>query len=130
MEARGRWSRALVILGSIAFCIGTLDPMEGSLLILAGCGLVLIGTYLGGQARPMLLYWGWVTGLVAVGVGALWGLSALGGVGGTTGRSMWWLLACLPYPAGWLLALGGLVVRAGRALKITGRGVPPLAKGA
>jgi len=117
METGRRWSRALVILGSIAFCIGTLDPMEGSLLILAGCGLVLLGTYLGRQPRPMLVYWRWVTGLMAVGVGALWGLSALGGVGGPGGRSMWWLLVCLPYPVGWLMALGGLILRAVRSLR-------------
>jgi hypothetical protein len=117
MRAGGRWSRALVILGSIAFCIGTLDPMEGSLLILAGCGLVLFGTYLGRQPRPMLVYWSWVTGLVVVGVAALWVLSALGGVGGNGGRSMWWLLVCVPYPVGWLLAFAGLLVRAVRSLR-------------
>jgi hypothetical protein len=129
MEARERWSRALVILGSIAFCIGTLDPMEGSVLILAGAALLAFGTEWGRQGEGSTVFWSWTVGLLIAGVGALWGLSALGGVGGTTGRSMWWLLVCVPYPVGWLLAFGGLIVRAGRALKITGRGVPPLSEG-
>jgi hypothetical protein len=65
----------------------------------------------------MLVYWLWVTGLVLAGVAALWGLSALGGVGGDTGRSMWWLLLCAPYGLGWLLALGGIIDRTVRFFK-------------
>jgi hypothetical protein len=38
--------------------------------------------------------------LIAIGVAALFGLSALGGVGGHTGRSMWWLAICVSYPVG------------------------------
>ena len=35
MNARKLWSRILVIAGSIAMLVGVLDPMEGSLVILA-----------------------------------------------------------------------------------------------
>ena len=39
------------------------------------------------------------------GVAALWIMSAFGGIGGSTGRSMWWALVLLPYPIGWMLGL-------------------------
>ena len=97
--------------------VGTLDPMEGSLLILPGSGLVALGTFLGGSDRWTVLYWVWAFILIAGGVGALFGLSALGGIGGTSGRSMWWGLLILPYPIGWLMALAGGVVGSIRLLK-------------
>ena len=75
--------------------VGTLDPLEGSLLILAG------------KDRGTVLYWACVFGLIAVGVGALFGLSAVGGIGGQAGHSMWWGVLLLPYLAGWLMALAG-----------------------
>ena len=45
--------------------------------------------------------------LIAVGVGAMFGMSAMGGIGGNSGRSIWWILLCLPYPVGWILGLIG-----------------------
>jgi hypothetical protein len=47
--------------------------------------------------------------LIAVGVAALFGLSAIGGFGGPSGRSMWWGLLLLPYPIGWVIGLLGAV---------------------
>jgi hypothetical protein len=47
----------------------------------------------------------WAFVLVAIGVGLMFGMSAMGGIGGHTGRSMWWALALLPYPIGWVLGL-------------------------
>ena len=47
----------------------------------------------------------WAFALTAVGVGILGGLSAMGGLGGETGRSMMWAPILLPYPAGAILAL-------------------------
>lgn len=38
----------------------------------------------------------------------LWVVSAIGGIGGNTGRPVWWALILIPYPAGLLL---GLIVR-------------------
>jgi hypothetical protein len=107
MNARMLWSRILKVVGGIAGVVGTLDPMEGSLLILPGSGLVAVGMYLGGKDRRTVLYWTWAFILVAVGVAALFGLSAVGGIGGKSGRSMWWGILILPYPVGWLMALGG-----------------------
>ena len=46
---------------------------------------------------------------MAVGVAALWGLSAIGGFGSTSGRSLLWGLLIVPYPAGWLAGpIGGV----------------------
>ncbi len=58
----------------------------------------------------MVLYWAWAVILIAVGVAALFGLSAVGGIGGRSGHSMWWGLLILPYPLGWLMALAGAVM--------------------
>jgi hypothetical protein len=105
-----RWSRILKVAGGIVLLVGTLDPMEGSVLILLGSGLVALGMHLGAKERRTVLYWTWVFILIAVGVGALFGLSAIGGIGGKSGHSMWWGLLILPYPAGWLMAVVGGVV--------------------
>jgi hypothetical protein len=117
MNARTLWSRILKVVGGIAMVLGTLDPMEGSLLILPGSGMVALGIYLGGKGRRTVLYWTWAFILIAVGVGALFGLSAVGGIGGKGGHSMWWGILILPYPAGWLMALGGGVAGLVRLFK-------------
>jgi hypothetical protein len=50
------WLRILVIFGSIVMLIGAIEPLEGSLIIHAGNGLVTLGTYLGRSQRRVLLY--------------------------------------------------------------------------
>ena len=110
MNARILWSRILRVVGVIAMILGTLDPLEGSVFILLGSGLVALSMFLGRRSRRTFLYWVWVFLLIAVGVGAMFALSAVGGIGGRSGRSMWWGLLLLPYPAGWLMALAGGVV--------------------
>ena len=101
--------------------LGTLDPLEGSPLILLGSGLVALGMYLGGKDRKTLLYWAWAFILIAVGVGAMFALSAIGGIGGKSGHSMWWGILILPYPAGWLMALAGGVAGLVRFSRTKGR---------
>ena len=120
MNPRMLWSRILMVVGGIAMLLGTLDPLEGSLLILPGSGLVALGVYLGGKDRRTVLYWAWAFILIAVGVGALFGLSAVGGFGGKSGRSMWWGLLLLPCAVGWLMSLAGAVIALVRFCK--GRG--------
>jgi hypothetical protein len=107
MNTRTLWSRILRAVGSIAMLLGTLDPMEGSPLILPGSGLVALGMYLGGKERKTVLYWTRVIILIAVGVGAMFALIAVGGIGGKSGHSMWWGILILPYPVGWLMAVAG-----------------------
>jgi hypothetical protein len=87
--------------------VGAIDPLEGSVVILAGLALAALGAALSASAYRRLLYV--ALGLGAVGVGLLFGISALGGFGGNSGRSMWWGLILLPYPIGWLAGLVGAV---------------------
>lgn len=107
MNKRVLWSRILVIVGSIAMLVGAIDPMEGSLVILPGSGLLALGTYLGRHERRLIAYRVWVFILIAIGVGALWGLSAVGGFGGPSGRSIWWGVLILPYLIGWSVGIWG-----------------------
>jgi len=100
--------------------MGTLDPLEGSLPILPGSGLVALSMYLAGKDSRTILYWVWAFILIAVGVGAMFALSTVGGIGGRSGHSMWWGILILPYPAGWLMALAGGLVGLVRFFK--GRG--------
>jgi hypothetical protein len=107
MNARSTWSRILIIVGSIAMLVGAVDPIEGSLVILPGSGLVLLGTFLGQNDRRLITLRVWAFILIAIGVGALWGLSVGGGIGGNSGRSMWWGLLILPFPIGWCISIWG-----------------------
>jgi hypothetical protein len=104
-------ARILFIVGVIAMIVGMLDPLEGSVIILAGSGFVALGTWLGNKGRALSVYWAWLFGMIASGVIALFWLSAVGGIGGNSGHSPWWGLVLLPYPIGWLLGMANLVSR-------------------
>ena len=121
MNARRLWSRILLTIGGIAMLVGTLDPLEGSLLILPGSGLVALGMFVGKKDRRTLFYWVWAFILIAVGVGAMFVLSAFGGIGGKSGHSMWWGISILPYPVGWLMTFAGAILALVRFLKARGR---------
>ena len=118
MDVNG-WPRRLLFVGLAALIIGTLDPLEGSLIILGAAALLAGAAFAGHLAARRQL--AWALGLVGLGVGTLWALSAVGGFGGRTGRSNWWALLLLPYPIGWLLALSGAL----RSLGIGGGGARP-----
>jgi hypothetical protein len=102
------WPKILLIVGFIGMLIGMIDPLEGSVVILAGSLLVAISAFLGKSRRSLILYFSF--GLIAVGVGMLFFISSLGGVGGNSGRSWWWLLTVSPYPAGWILGIIGTIL--------------------
>lgn len=110
MTSKALWSRILISVGGAAMLIGAIDPLEGSLLILPGSGLVALGVFLGTPDRRVVRYALWVFVLIFSGVAAMFTLSALGGVGGTSGVSIWWSILVLPYPVGWLMALVGAIV--------------------
>jgi hypothetical protein len=97
----------LIGIGLVAMAVGMLDPLEGSPVVVAGTGAAAVGAWFDGSGRRKVIYWSFA--LVAFGVAALWRLSALGGFGGTSGRSVWWGLTIVPYPVGWLLGLVGAV---------------------
>jgi len=107
MSTTNAWSRLLVIAGHIGMVIGAIDPLEGSLLILPGSGLVAFGTYLSQSERRFTAFRVWVFILIAMGVGAMWGLSSGGGIGGGSGRSMGWGVLILPYLIGWSMGIWG-----------------------
>lgn len=107
--ARSLWSRILIIVGGIAMLVGALDPLEGSLIILLGSGLVTGGICVGNGEPGLRNYWILILSLIAIGVGAMVGLSAVGGIGGSRGHSMWWGLLILPYPIGWVMGIVNLL---------------------
>jgi hypothetical protein len=104
-ENRSISAQVLVFLGASAMVGGFLDPMEGSIVMLIGIVLVTIGAVLTHSRHTRLLSWS--LAFVALGVGALWGLSAIGGFGGTSGRSSWWGALILPYPVGAIVGIVG-----------------------
>lgn len=108
MKARIGWSLVLVALGLLAMLVGAIDPLEGSFLILPGSGVVALGAWLGASRYRTLLSWAFL--LTAIGVGAMAILSALGGIGGPAGHSLWWGVFLLPYALGWILGVGGAVL--------------------
>jgi hypothetical protein len=87
--------------------IGAIDPLEGALLIMSGSGAVVLGAAIGRCERRVIAYRLAVFVLIAIGVGAMWGLSSLGGFGGKSGRSEWWGVLILPYLVGWSLGMWG-----------------------
>jgi hypothetical protein len=112
MNARQFFAQILVIVGLAALLLGALDPLDGCIVILAGSALVYIGARLRKSRYHLLLGAGLV--LVLLGVAAMFVLGRLGGVGGRSQHSTWWLLLMLPYPIGWLMALAGTVALVGK----------------
>lgn len=102
---RATWPRILVVLGLLGMVVGAIDPLEGSVVILPSLGVVAAGVFLAKRRYRKLLAVSFV--LVAVGVAAMFVLSAYGGIGGDSGHSMWWGLVILPYPIGWITGLVG-----------------------
>jgi hypothetical protein len=100
--------KILLITGFIAMLIGMIDPLEGSVVILAGSFLLAISAFLGKSRRSLIIYLSF--GMIAFGVGMLFFLSSLGGVGGTSGHSWWWLLTVSPYPVGWIMGIVGTIM--------------------
>jgi len=107
MDHPSPWPRRLLIAGIVAMFAGFLDPMEGSIVILAGVALAAFAARALHSRYSTVLYW--ALALTFTGVGALWGWSAVGGFGGPSGRSMWWILTLVPYPIGFLMGVIGSI---------------------
>ncbi len=106
-NARSLASRILTTVGGVGMVVGGIDPLEGSILIVAGSGLMALGAFLGQSERRLIAYRLWVFILIMIGVGAVVGLSMVGGFGGSSGRSMWWGVLVLPYLIGWSMGIWG-----------------------
>ena len=104
-----KWLRGAFIAAIIMFLLGTLDPMEGSILIALGSLILAATTFL--FKDPQHIYFRIAAGLILFGVMGLWVLSSLGGLGGDSGNSYWWGLFILPYPLGWIMTLFLFLIR-------------------
>jgi len=104
------WTRIIYIIGIIALIIGAIDPLEGSVVILAGSALVALSTWLTHDRHRKIFLASLI--MIVIGVGFMFYLSSLGGFGGESNLSWWWGILILPYPLGWLIAIITLIVRA------------------
>lgn len=107
MKYKPQIDRVLIWAGLILMLIGAVDPLEGSFLILFGLALALTGACHEKSSQRKTL--AWALGLVVFGVAVMFGVSAVGGFGGSTGRSMWWALTLVPFPVGWVMGIAGAV---------------------
>ena len=96
----------LIFAGLIAMLVGAIDPLHGFIIILPGSGLVALGAFVGKSQHRKLLYLAFA--FVVLGVGTAVGVGTLVD---SHGRSEWWTLSYLPYPAGWVLGLVGTIGR-------------------
>jgi hypothetical protein len=107
MHSDNLWSRILVITGGIAMLVGVIDPIRGSLIILPASLLFALGTFTVHSDRRWSGYRIGVIILIAIGVGAMWELTRVGGDGGNLERSLWWGILTLPYLLGWSMGIWG-----------------------
>lgn len=109
--------RLLLIAGLVLMIAGAIDPLEGSIVVLAGSAVAAAAVYFGRLARAAAQVWAFL--LVLIGVAVMWGFSAVGGVGGNSGRSIWWLALVAPYPFGWIIGIIAAIhtLRSRRAAK-------------
>jgi hypothetical protein len=107
-----KWlKRATIVL----LVIGTLDPMEGSILIAIASVLAAIRAGLDSdQQYSFFLY---TASVCVTGVFFLFFFSSFGGFGGEAGISWWWGLLVLPYPVAWLSLIILLIRSAIRSRK-------------
>jgi hypothetical protein len=112
MKKKINWPKVIFLAGVVAMVAGVLDPLEGSVVITTGSILVTIGAFLQHDRFMKLFLLSFL--LIAIGVAAMFYLSSLGGFGGSSSLSWWWGLFILPYPAGWLMAMAVLIIRAVR----------------
>lgn len=106
---RKRWLQAGFVLGVVLVLLGTLDPLEGSVLVLAGSIVLAVASY--GFGDPQHKWFRLAAVLILIGVSALWILSAYGGFGAGSTLGYGWAVCILPYPVGWLILMGLFYLR-------------------
>ena len=108
-------SKILYIIGIIALIIGTIDPLEGSVVIAGGSVLIVIAAYLLKDTLRKLFLTSMI--MILIGVTIMFYLSSLGGIGGSSSLSMYWGLTILPYLIGWLIAIISIIYKIVRRSK-------------
>jgi len=110
MHKKNRLLNALFIFGIAVMIIGAVDPVEGSILILAGSACIAISTFILKNKQWKWYLYAFLA--IVIGVFFLFYLSSLGGFGGDSKLSWWWGLLIIPYPAGWIFTMALLIIRA------------------
>jgi hypothetical protein len=100
-------SRILAGAGTAGLIVGSLDSLEGAPIILAGCALLTGAVAVDARRQQFLAYWLGAFALLAVSLGMLF--FVVPDFGGNTGHTWWWAVTLLPYPAGWLMSVVGIV---------------------
>lgn len=107
MTTREKWTQALTIPGGLAVLIGGIDPLDGAIVVLAGTALLAAAAMIAPCDPAVRRVRGISLALALIGFAAIWTLTALGGVGGTTVRSFLWAFLGLPLIAAWTLSFWG-----------------------
>ncbi|MBI5426234.1 MAG: hypothetical protein HZA32_19340 [Opitutae bacterium] len=107
MTTREKWGQALAILGGLAVLVGGIDPLDGGVVLFAGTALLAAAAFVSPADRTVQRARATNFALAAFGFGAIGVLSSGGGVGGATGRPLFWALLGLPLVAGWSLSFWG-----------------------
>jgi hypothetical protein len=101
-SAHVSWGELLIIIGLMGTLAGSIDLLEGVVFVLPGVALISLGTVVSKSRLARLAFWSCI--LTATGVVCMIALSALGGVGGDSGRSIWWSALLTPYAFGAVLS--------------------------
>jgi hypothetical protein len=109
MKDQPKWLRIVYIAGVVLSIIGLIDPMEGSMVILLGCALTTLTTYIAKDRHQKIFLINFI--LMLIGVFFLFFLSSFGGLG-KGALSWWWGILILPYPVAIFGNLILLIVRA------------------
>jgi hypothetical protein len=109
MKEEKKWTRVVFIIGVVALIIGILDPLEGSVLILAGSMLIALSTFITRNRHWKIFLATFI--MIVFGVFFLFYLSSFGGFG-EGALSWWWGILILPYPIAWITSITLLIVRA------------------
>jgi len=110
VEKQIKLNKILNIIGIVAIVIGSIDPLEGSILILPGIILLTFSSFLINDTQKKLFLA--ISIMILFGVFFMFYFSSLGGFGGSSKLSWWWGLLILPYPIGWLTLIVVLISRA------------------
>jgi hypothetical protein len=110
MVAKAKWTRVIYFVGVVALIIGAIDPLEGSLLIIAGSALLALSAYVNSDRHSKIFTTSLI--MIVIGVFFMFYFSSIGGFGGTSKLSWCWVLLILPFPIGWITIIVVLIRRA------------------